>query len=140
MADQVCVANRVAARTSVQKALDETPPRSRGIMQAAQAVLNQNVNRCKMKSLTDSDDPLPMAGRIDVALDWHGAPALLLRTVEVTVRRFCDVDEDFALAEGENRDLDGWRSDHQRYFERNGGWFAEMELVFERFVVIEHLS
>ena len=78
-------------------------------------------------------EAMPVVGRRDVALNWDGTPALLIETIEVTQKRFCDVDEGFALDEGENNDLDGWRSDHQEYFERNGGFDREMMLVCERF-------
>ena len=83
---------------------------------------------------------LPEVGRRDIALNWDGTPALVIETVEVTIRRYCDVDAGFALAEGENDSLDGWRTDHRRYFERNGGWDPEMELVCERFRLVEDLA
>ncbi|WP_428687363.1 ASCH domain-containing protein, partial [Roseibium sp.] len=75
----------------------------------------------------------------DIALDWDGTPALVLESQEVTIRRFSDVEEDFALAEGENDDLDGWRLDHQAFFERNGGFDPDMKLVCERFRLVEDL-
>ena len=81
-------------------------------------------------------EEMPVVGRQDVALNWDGTPALLLETVEVTQTRFCDVDEEFALAEGENDDLAGWRRDHQAYFERAGGFDPEMVLVCERFRLV----
>lgn len=79
---------------------------------------------------------MPVVGRRDVALNWDGTPALVIETLEVTEKRFCDVDEHFALAEGENDDLDGWRRDHQAYFERNGGFNREMIVVCERFRLV----
>jgi uncharacterized protein YhfF len=82
-------------------------------------------------------EPLPVAGRRDIALDWDGVPALVIETVEVTRRRFNEVDAAFALAEGENDDLEGWRRDHRAYFERNGGWSPDMELICERFRLVE---
>jgi uncharacterized protein YhfF len=81
-------------------------------------------------------DAMPVVGRRDRALNWNGTPALLLETMEVFQMRFCDVDESFALAEGENDDLEGWRRDHQQYFERNGGFVSEMVLVCERFKLV----
>ena len=81
-------------------------------------------------------EDMPVVGRRDIALNWDDSPALLLETLEVTQRSFCDVDEDFALAEGENDDLDGWRRDHQAYFERTGGFDPEMTVVCERFRLI----
>jgi uncharacterized protein YhfF len=81
-------------------------------------------------------EEIPVVGRRDVALNWDGTPALLLETLEVTRTRFCDVDQSFALAEGENDDLEGWQRDHQEYFERSGGFDREMMLVCERFRMI----
>jgi uncharacterized protein YhfF len=86
-------------------------------------------------------EAMPVVGRRDIALNWDGTPALLLETLEVTQERFCDVDESFALDEGENDDLHGWRRDHQAYFERHGKFDPEMMLVCERFrVVHDHES
>ena len=86
-----------------------------------------------LRSFGEDGEPMPVPGRRDIALDWDGAPALVIETQEVAVRRFRDVDAAFALAEGENETLEGWRADHRRYFERNGGWSADMQLVCERF-------
>ena len=88
----------------------------------------------------DGGEPMPVVGRQDLALNWDGTPAPIIETVEVTIRRFCDVDADFALAEGENDSLDGWRADHRAYFERNGGWTADMLLVCERFRPVRDLD
>ncbi|MEM8788073.1 MAG: ASCH domain-containing protein [Pseudomonadota bacterium] len=85
-------------------------------------------------------EAMPLAGRRDIALTWDGALALVIETVSVTTRRFCDVDADFALAEGENGSLEGWRADHRVYFERNGGFDPEMPLVCERFRLVEDLG
>jgi uncharacterized protein YhfF len=82
-------------------------------------------------------EPMPVKGRRDIALDWDGNPALVIETLDVSIRLFRDMGIEFALAEGENDDLDGWRADHRAYFERNGGWEPEMKLVCERFRVVE---
>ncbi len=96
---------------------------------------------CGALSAYESEgEPLPQVGRTDIALNWDGSPALVIRTTEVTRRRFCDVDESFALAEGENETLQGWRSDHQAFFERNGGFTPEMMLVCERFELVEAIG
>lgn len=80
---------------------------------------------------------LPEPGRRDVALDWDGNPAVTIETLTTQCIRYCDVTEALALAEGENDDLAGWRRDHREYFERNGGWDAEMWLMFETFRMVE---
>ncbi len=82
-------------------------------------------------------EAMPVVGRRDIALNWDGTPALVIETVEVTRRTFSEVDAAFALAEGENDSLEGWQDDHRAYFERNGGWDPEMEVVCERFRVDE---
>lgn len=89
-----------------------------------------------LRKFSAEGEAMPVVGRRDVALNWDGTPALLLETIEVTQTRFCDVDESFALAEGENDDLEGWRRDHQAYFERTGGFDPEMILVCERFRLV----
>lgn len=85
-------------------------------------------------------EPLPVVGRRDIALDWDGAPALVIETRAVAIRRFAEVDEAFALAEGETDDLAGWQDAHARYFARNGGFDPDMLLVCERFRLVEDLA
>ncbi len=85
-------------------------------------------------------EPMPVPGRRDIALGWDGAPALVIETLSVEIRRFAEMDEAFALAEGENADLAGWQQEHRAYFERNGGWSPDMELVCERFRMVEDLA
>jgi len=93
-----------------------------------------------LRDFKESAEPMPVVGRRDIALDWDGAPALVIETTELTIRRFCDVGSDFALAEGENDTLEGWQAGHQTYFQRNGGWQAEMELLCERFSLVEDFA
>lgn len=93
-----------------------------------------------MMDYIESDDPMPAVGRQDIVLDWDGTPQLVIETTEVTIRRFKDVPEDFALAEGENESWDDWARAHKVFFDRNGGWDEKMELVCERFKVIEDLA
>ena len=85
-------------------------------------------------------EPAPEPGRCDILLKWDGTPAMVIETQSVEFKRFCDMDEGFSLAEGENETLDGWRADHQAYFERNGGFDPEMMLICERFRVVEDLE
>ncbi|MEM9247510.1 MAG: ASCH domain-containing protein [Pseudomonadota bacterium] len=93
-----------------------------------------------LRDFQDGGEALPHVGRADISLDWDGRPALVIRTMAVDIRRFCDVDASFALAEGENETLEGWRRDHRSYFERNGGFREDMELVCERFELVEDLA
>ncbi len=84
-------------------------------------------------------EPMPVIGRRDIALTWDGAPALVIKTTNVTKVRFCDVSEEMALREGENETLMGWQQDHQDFFTRNGGFDPQMELIFEEFELVEDL-
>lgn len=89
-----------------------------------------------LREFGPAGEAMPVVGCRDIALNWDGTPALIIETLEVARMRFRDVDECFALAEGENDDLEGWRRDHQAYFERNGGFDSEMMLVCERFKLV----
>ena len=93
-----------------------------------------------LRDYPEGSADMPVIGRRDIALDWDGHPALVIETLAVATCRYCDVTEDFALAEGENETLEGWREDHRRYFERNGGFDPEMELLCERFRLVEDLG
>ncbi|MGV6849902.1 MAG: ASCH domain-containing protein [Marinibacterium sp.] len=96
---------------------------------------------CGAAALFDSGaEAMPVPGRRDIALTWEGRPALVIETLSVERVRFCDVGEEFALAEGENDSLAGWRADHAAYFTRNGGFSPDMELICERFRVVEDLG
>lgn len=86
----------------------------------------------------DQGEEPPKVGSHGIALHYHDqTPALVIEIIEISQKRFCDVDEEFALQEGENDDLNGWRLGHREYFERNGGFHDEMILVCERFKLIE---
>lgn len=85
-------------------------------------------------------DQLPEPGRRDIVTHWDGTPALEIETTQVTLCRFDEVTEAFALAEGENDDLAGWRRDHEAYFRRTGAFSPRMTLVCERFRVIRDLT
>jgi len=84
-------------------------------------------------------EDLPVVGRRDIITNWDGSPAVVIETLSVERMRFDEIGEDFALAEGENEDYAGWRRDHRAYFERNGGWAGDMEMICERFEVVEDL-
>ena len=87
-------------------------------------------------------NPIPQAGLITIALDGRGEPLCIVETVEVTIRKYNEVDADFARDEGEgDLSLEYWREAHKNYFSRVlpkiGMEFSEdMPLVCERFRVI----
>lgn len=70
--------------------------------------------------------------------DGSGAVRCVVETVELTQRRFCDVDEAVAFDEGEDdRTLASWRAAHEAFFARNGGFAPDMLLWCERFRLVE---
>lgn len=109
------------------------------------ALIAQGVKTATCSSLWEWEaegQPIPAVGLITVALDGAGRPLCIVETVEVTVRRYCDVDAAFAYAEGEgDRSLAYWRAAHWRFFSRTLAAIGrapteEMPLVCERFRVI----
>ena len=85
-------------------------------------------------------DTWPEVGRQDVALEWDGMPAVMIETVEVSTRRWSEMDAEFVAAQGEFRDLDHWREVYRPYFERTGGWSEDMKIMCERFRVVEYYA
>jgi uncharacterized protein YhfF len=65
----------------------------------------------------DEGKPLPQAGDIWVEVDGSGTPVCITETTEVTIRKYNEVDADFARAEGEgDRSLMHWQQAHKNYF------------------------
>jgi uncharacterized protein YhfF len=87
-------------------------------------------------------NPIPEVGLITIALDGRNEPLCIVETVEVTLRKYNEVDADFARAEGEgDLSLEYWRQAHRNFFSRvllkfDREFSEDMPLVCERFRVI----
>jgi uncharacterized protein YhfF len=87
-------------------------------------------------------NPIPQPGLITIVLDGRGEPLCIVETVEISVRKYNEVDADFAREEGEgDLSLNYWREAHRIFFSRVlpkfGKEFSEeMPLVCERFRLI----
>ncbi len=87
-------------------------------------------------------EPVPRVGDYAIVTDWAGLAVVVIRTVSVELRRFAEIDEEFARAEGEgDLTLEWWRAAHQRYYENvlAGSRYtvdADLEIVCERFEVV----
>lgn len=87
-------------------------------------------------------DDLPRVGSHWVACDSTGAPRAVLRSTELRLATFEQVDAAFAFDEGEDdRSLESWRVEHERYWvrgcaARGAVWSPEQEIVLERFDVV----
>lgn len=83
----------------------------------------------------------PRLGEQWVVLDGNGRPVCVIETLELTPRRFDEVDEAFAFDEGEgDRSLAWWRDAHETYFRRLGVFSPDMPLLCERFRLVEVLA
>jgi uncharacterized protein YhfF len=88
-----------------------------------------------------SGDPLPQVGDLSVVLDGGAEPQALLRTTDVRVVPFDEVDAEHARLEGEgDLTLDYWRRVHEwfwtTYPEHDRGFSPSMPVVLERFEVL----
>jgi uncharacterized protein YhfF len=87
-------------------------------------------------------NPIPQPGLITVVLDGRGEPLCIVETVDVSVRKYNEVDADFAREEGEgDLSLDYWREAHRNFFSRVlprivKEFSEEMPLVCERFRLV----
>jgi len=93
----------------------------------------------------DATEPMPKEGDLSILLDGGGAPRALIRTTEVEVVPFGEVDEDFAAAEGEDdRTLASWRAEHEKFWNRTLSDRIQLGpdtgVVCERFEVLHPLA
>ncbi len=64
-------------------------------------------------------DPLPQPGDLNMVTDFAGGAHAIIRTTSVELRKFSEVDAQFARDEGEgDLSLEWWRKAHRAYFER----------------------
>ncbi|MET4202089.1 ASCH domain-containing protein [Bradyrhizobium sp. LA6.12] len=97
------------------------------------------VKGVKTATCSTEDEPnTSTPGELWVVLDGRGEPRCVIESVEITYRRFNEVDATFAHDEGEgDRSLAYWRSAHRTYFGRLGRFSEDMMLMCERFRLIE---
>lgn len=80
-------------------------------------------------------------GQLWTMLDGAGRPRAVIETVELSLRRFNDVDAAFAFDGGEDdRSLEAWRVAYRRYFTRNGQFQEDMDVWCERFRLVERIE
>jgi uncharacterized protein YhfF len=87
------------------------------------------------------NQPIPEPGRRSVILDGSGRARCVIECIEVKAIPFEEVGAQFAADEGEgDRSLNYWRTEHQNFFQRQGYFAPDMQLICERFRVIEKLT
>jgi uncharacterized protein YhfF len=88
------------------------------------------------------NEQIPYAGMKSVILNGNDEPKCVIETISIAIKKYSEVDAQFAYEEGEgDRSLEYWRDAHRRYFTRTlskiGKEFTEdMPLVCERFKVV----
>jgi uncharacterized protein YhfF len=93
----------------------------------------------KTATCSTEDEPnISTPGERWIVRDGSGTPRCVIESLEVTHRRFGEVDAAFAHDEGEgDRGLVYWRSAHRNYFGRQGKFSEDMMLMCERFRLVE---
>jgi uncharacterized protein YhfF len=80
-----------------------------------------------MWGLEQSGEPLPQVGEVAVVVDGQGEPLCIIEVIEIAIKPFHAIDEQFAFAYGEGkRTLVDWRSDNWDYLAR---WCARIGRV-----------
>lgn len=87
-------------------------------------------------------EPLPKVGDYSVILDGRDRPICIIRTTELDIVPFDEVDAEQAYLEGEgDRSLDFWREVHWRFFSRECAQIGKqpdekMPILCERFELV----
>ena len=85
---------------------------------------------------------VPEEGDYSIILDSDEVPLFIIKDTKVEIKKFCEVDEEFAFKEGEgDQSLENWRKSHKKIFEEKcdeyGIEFSEETLILcEEFEVV----
>ncbi len=101
-------------------------------------IAGKKVASCGSLQSWSEDEAKPQPGGYSIVLDGAGQPRCVIRTTGLFLTRFDRVTPEMAMLEGEDDlSLESWRREHQRFFQSEGTFHPEMELVFETFQLIE---
>lgn len=95
-----------------------------------------------LKDYEIEGEPIPKVGEMSIVLNGKNQPICVIETTKIIVQPYNEVDERFALAEGEGfKSLQDWRNAHWFFFSRRckslGIEVTEtMTIVCEEFKVI----
>lgn len=103
----------------------------------ANVIARRQVATCGALEIIEREGQvMPFEGGLEVVLDGCGRPGCIIRTTRVEIRRFDEIDEEFAGKEA-CVDLSEWRAVHEAYFNRLGCFAPDMKLVCQHFDVVE---
>ncbi len=105
----------------------------------ADELLDLVMRGVKTATCSTEDEPnTSTPGERWIVLDGRGEPRCIIESLEVSYRRYHEVDAAFAREEGEgDRSLAYWREAHRGYFGRQGKFSEDMMLMCERFRLVE---
>lgn len=88
-------------------------------------------------SMNDPSATNNHVGKRWIVMDGSGQDRAVIETIELTERRFDEVDETYARQEGEgDGSLEHWRAMHRAFFTREGTYSDQMRVMCERFRLI----
>lgn len=80
----------------------------------------------------------PVIGAYWIVENGFGNPVCVIRTTRLHLLRFSEMTEELAHKEGEgDLSLEYWKKEHRRFFEGEGTYSEDMEIIFEEFSVID---
>lgn len=105
---------------------------------AALVVAGKKRGTCGSFASYQQEEPRLTPGTYHIVLNGAGEAMCVIRTLALRLIRFNEMSPELAALEGEgDLSLTYWQSAHQAFFEREGTWAPDMELVYEEFAVIE---
>ena len=105
---------------------------------AALVVAGKKRGTCGSLASYQQELPPVTPGAMHIVLNGKGDAVCVIRTMALRIIRFNEMSPELAALEGEgDLSLAYWQSAHQPFFEREGSWSPEMELVYEEFTVVE---
>ncbi len=101
-------------------------------------VSGKKIATCSALETCKRENNLPTIGAYSIIKDGRERPVCVIRTTVIHLVSFTDVTEEMAKKEGEgDLSLSYWKKEHKNFFEREGTYSENMELVFEQFELIE---
>ncbi|WP_426577302.1 ASCH domain-containing protein [Xenorhabdus stockiae] len=94
---------------------------------------------CSFSSYKQSGSSI-LIGNEYIVLNSKDTPACVVRVMALHLIKFSEMTTELAWKEGEgDRSVKHWQQEHQHFFEREGSFSPEMEVVVIEFKVIDAL-
>lgn len=83
---------------------------------------------------------VPEEGDYSIILDSDEVPLFIIKDTKVEIKKFCEVDGEFAFKEGEgDQSLENWRKSHKKIFEEKCGEYG-IEFSDETLILCEEFE